>query len=279
MPVTAVNGIEIAYEFIGSGSRTVVLLPGAAIQMLEWLDPFCEMIAAQDCTVFRVDNRDVGLSTHFDNVCPNPSELIATAHAGEAYVPPYTLEDMATDTAKLIKVVSPNAPAHVVGRSMDGMIGQRVAINHTETIASLCSIASSAGNPDLRIRNEEAMKYFQLPTPTTYEEQIQRSVDGDRLFTGARFEFDEVACYNKRAAMRARSDDTNGAFRHSLTFGTGDPVARYENYKAGLAKLDLPVTVIHGSADNVSTRLCQDRSRRQCSLMFETPFLVPRNSS
>ena len=79
MPIAAVNGIEIAYETIGSGSRTVVLLPGASCQMLEWLDPFCEMITGEDCTVVRVDNRDVGLSTHFDVVCPNPAELMAKA--------------------------------------------------------------------------------------------------------------------------------------------------------------------------------------------------------
>lgn len=250
MPIAAVNGIEIAYETFGTGSRTVVLLPGASCQMLEWLDPFCEMIAKQDCTVVRVDNRDVGLSTHFDDICPNPGELMAKAHAGEPYEAPYTLEDMAKDTAELIGVVS-NGPAHVVGRSMGGMIGQRVAINHAETIASLCSVASSAGNPEYRVRSEEVMNFFQLPAPRTYEEQIQRNVDGDRLFSGSHFEFDEEADYKKRADMRARSDDTNGGMRHSLMFGTGDPQARFEKHKADLAKLELPVSVIHGSADNL----------------------------
>jgi pimeloyl-ACP methyl ester carboxylesterase len=250
VPIAAVNGIEIAYETIGNGSRTVILLPGAGCQMLEWLDPFCEMLAKQDCTVVRVDNRDVGLSTHFDDICPNPGELLARAHAGEPYDAPYTIEDMAKDTAELIKVVS-NGPAHVVGRSMGGMIGQRVAIHYPEQIASLCSVASSAGNPDFRIRDEQVMKFFQLPPATTYEEQIQRNVDGDRLFSGTHFEFDEEVDYKKRAEMRARSDDSNGGMRHSLMFGAGDPVARYEQHKAHLEKLGLPVGVIHGSADNL----------------------------
>ncbi len=250
MPLAAANGIEIAYETIGNGSRTVVLLPGAGCQMLEWLDPFCEMIAEQDCTVVRVDNRDVGLSTHFEGACPNPGELMAKARAGEPYDAPYTIEDMAKDTAELIKIVS-NGPAHIVGRSMGGMIGQRVAIHYPEVIASLCSVASSAGNPNFRIRSEEVMKFFALPPETTYEEQIQRNVDGDRLFSGTHFEFDEEADYKKRAEMRARSDDSKGGMRHSLMFGSEDPVARYEQHKANLAKLDLPVSVIHGSADNL----------------------------
>ena len=218
--------------------------------MLEWLDPFCEMISGQDCTVVRVDNRDVGLSTHFDDSCPDPGELMARAQAGEPYDSPYTLEDMAKDTSELIKIVS-DGPAHVVGRSMGGMIGQRVAINYPEVIASLCSVASSAGNPVFRLRSEEVMNFFQLPPATTYEEQIQRNVDGDRLFSGTHFEFDEESDYEKRADMRARSDDSKGSIRHFLMFNSGDPVARYELHKVNLAKLDLPVTVIHGSADNL----------------------------
>ena len=51
--------------------------------------------------------------------------------------------------------------------------------------------------------------------------------------------------------MRARSDDTNGGMRHSLMFGAGDPQVRFDEHKANLAKLELPVTVIHGSADNL----------------------------
>ena len=111
MPVAAVNGIEIGYESFGTGSRTLILLPGASCQMLEWLEPFCEMLVKQDCTVIRVDNRDVGLSTHFDDLCPNPEELIEKARSGNIYESPYSIKDMAKDTAELIKVVS-NGPAH-----------------------------------------------------------------------------------------------------------------------------------------------------------------------
>jgi len=250
MSIAAVNGIEIAYETIGSGSRTVVLLPGAGCQMLEWLDPFCEQIAERDCTVVRVDNRDIGLSTKFDDVCPNPGELVEKAFKGEQVEAPYNIYDMARDTAELIKVVS-NGPAHIVGRSMGGMIGQRVAIRYPEVIASLCSVASSAGNPAQRARGEEVMNFFTLPPATTYEEQIQRAVDGDRLFSGTFFEFDEETDYKKRADMRARSDDTTGGQRHMLSFSAEDPEERYQQHRTDLMKLDLPVTVIHGSDDNL----------------------------
>jgi pimeloyl-ACP methyl ester carboxylesterase len=251
VPIAAVNGIEIAYETFGNGSRTVILLPGAGCQMLEWLDPFCEMIAEQDCTVHRVDTRDVGLSTHFDDICPNPGEEIQKLHNGEKITPPYTYSDMVDDVVALIAEIA-DGPVHVVGRSMGGMIGQRVATLHPDIIASLSSVASTSGNPELEVGDsKEVQEFFTLPAPVGREEQIKRAVDGDRLFSGTHFEFDEAADLKKRTDMRDRSDDSNGGMRHSLMFMTTDQVGEYAIHSANLRKLNLPVAVIHGSNDNL----------------------------
>jgi len=249
--IAPVNGIEIAYESFGNGSRTVVLLPGSGCQMLEWLDPFCEMLAENDCTVVRVDTRDIGLSTHFDDVCPDPASELEKAYSGERVQAPYTLDDMADDTAALIASIS-NRPAHVVGRSMGGMVGQRVAIRHPESIASLCSIAAPTGNPEHPGPSPEALKFFNLPEPITLEEKIQRAVDGDRLFTGTYFEFDEEVGYEKRAKMAERSDDALSGMRHSLAFvADNDREASYQRHRENLMNLDIAATVIHGRQDNL----------------------------
>lgn len=248
MPKAAVNGIEIAYETIGEGSRTVILLPGAGCQMLEWLDPFCEMLAGHNCRVVRVDNRDIGLSTKFDGELPNPAAEMARGQRGEVVTPPYTLDDMADDTAALIAEIS-DGPAHVVGRSMGGMIAQRVAVRHPASIASLVSVASSTGNPDLPPPTEEAMALLMSPAPDDPEGAIAHAVAGDRFFTGDVFEFDEEAGYRKRADMRARSDDSNGSIRHMLGIFGGGRTALYQAHRAALAELELPACVIHGSAD------------------------------
>ncbi len=264
MPIAAVNGIEIAYETFGNGSRTVILLPGAGCQMLEWLDPFCEMVAEHDCRVVRVDNRDIGLSTKFDRECPNPAVELEKARNGEEVTPPYTILDMADDTAALIAEIS-DGPAHVVGRSMGGMIGQRVAIRHPESISSLCCVASSTGNPALPPPAEGVMAFLPGPTPDDAEGAVKKAVDADRFFTGTVFEFDEKAGYRKRADMRARSDDHNGTLRHFL-MGTGmDLAAQYQEHRANLANLHLPVTVVHGSRDS----LCN------VSAGIETAELIP----
>ena len=251
MPVAAVNGIEIAYETFGNGSRPVILLPGAGCQMLEWLDPFCEMLANADCTVHRVDTRDVGLSSHFDDVCPDPAAEMEKLRKGEKINPPYTYLDMVGDAVGLIEEIC-DEPAHVVGRSMGGMIGQRIATLHPNSIASLSSVASTSGNPEIgRQHDEEVQEFFGLPQPVGREEQIKRAVDGDRLFSGTHFEFDEAADLKKRTDMRDRSDDSNGAMRHSLMFMTTDQVSEYAIHSDNLRNLDLPVAVIHGSEDNL----------------------------
>ena len=57
----------------------------------------------------------------------------------------YSLSDMAEDTAALLRELG-IAPAHVVGASMGGMIGQTLAAEHPEVVRSLTSIMSTTGN-------------------------------------------------------------------------------------------------------------------------------------
>ncbi len=72
------------------------------------------------------DNRDVGLTTKFDDA---PGD------------PPYSVDDMADDVAALLDHLGINA-AHIAGQSMGGMIAQVLAIRHPERVLSLASIMS-----------------------------------------------------------------------------------------------------------------------------------------
>jgi pimeloyl-ACP methyl ester carboxylesterase len=60
---------------------------------------------------------------------------------------PYTLFDMANDAVRLLDSLMIKR-AHVVGRSMGGMIAQLLASEHAERVLSLVSIMSSTGNRD-----------------------------------------------------------------------------------------------------------------------------------
>src|SRR5215469_5722391 len=94
----AAGDIELAYETFGDpGQPPVVLVMGLAMQMIAWPDEFCGALAERGHFVVRFDNRDVGASTHLDNVRPpHLADILMRRH------PPYTISDMAADTVGLL---------------------------------------------------------------------------------------------------------------------------------------------------------------------------------
>ena len=143
VPNLVSNGIELAYDSFGDeADEAILLIAGLGTQMIRWTGPFCGELAARGYRVIRFDNRDAGCSTHF-NQCSPPDfgVLAARLMAGQRPDVPYTLYDMAADSIGL--------RAHVVGRSMGGMIAQIMASEHPERVLSLTSIMSSTGNAGL----------------------------------------------------------------------------------------------------------------------------------
>ena len=128
MATASANGIRIAYESFGdSGAPAIVLIMGLGMQLIAWPEPFCEKLAAAGFRVIRFDNRDIGLSTHFDERgVPNMIWAFMKARIGLRVRGPYDLNDMAADTVGLLDALQIQQ-AHVVGASMGGMIAQQVA--------------------------------------------------------------------------------------------------------------------------------------------------------
>jgi len=86
--------------------------------MIRWSETFCQMLAEQGYRVIRFDNRDTGLSTHFDTApIPDFTAIAKAVSRGEMPSVPYTLFDMVSDTVGLLGKLKINR-AHVVGRSM-----------------------------------------------------------------------------------------------------------------------------------------------------------------
>ena len=131
--IAKTNGIEIAYETFGDpSSKPMLLIMGLGFQMIVWDDEFCTQLATRGYWVIRFDNRDIGLSTRFDEAhVPNISTLLKSQEQGEAVHVPYTLSDMAEDVIGLLDALGIES-AHVVGLSMGGMIGQIMAAKFPE---------------------------------------------------------------------------------------------------------------------------------------------------
>jgi len=238
------NGIELEYEVTGNpADPPILLIMGLGAQLIVWDDELVLGLARRGHFVVRYDNRDVGLSTHFDGLtAPLPAEIISRRHAGQPHGAPYTLSEMAADAAGLLDHLELQ-DAHVVGASMGGMIAQTLAIEHPRRVRSLVSIMSSTGNPSLPPAKPEAMARLSLPAPTERAAFVEQSVGSQRIMAGNGFPFDEE---------RARRTAERGFDRAFYPQGFARQIAAIMasgSRRDALESLRVPTLVVHGLED------------------------------
>jgi pimeloyl-ACP methyl ester carboxylesterase len=243
MPTTAVNGIEIYYETFGKpADPTILLINGLGGQLLEWDVDLCEMFVARGFSVVRFDNRDVGLSTHLEGDA-DVMTLLASIGGEAAASVPYLLSDMADDVAGLLDDLAVER-AHVVGASMGGMIAQQLAISHPDRVATLTSIMSTTGEPSIGLPTAEAMEALLAPPAQTRDEAADARVRHAHVW-GSPGLFDEERIRAFSNALWDRDHDAAGVARQVAAIMASGSRAE------GLAALDVPTLVIHGTADTL----------------------------
>lgn len=247
MPRVKTNAITIEYECFGSkDAQAIVLISGLGMQMIRWPVPFCEMLASHGYHVIRFDNRDVGLSSWFNDALVPDLSILATALAkGERPSVPYTLYDMAKDTVALLDALAIEK-AHIVGRSMGGMIAQLVASEHPHRALSLTSIMSSTGNPGLPPTSPEVMAILTQRAPHPLEDEkgfLAHAITLSRVIGSPGYPFDEEAQRAQILAEVHRAYNPAGFGRQIAAIAlTGDLRARLNTIIA-------PTLVIHGAQD------------------------------
>jgi pimeloyl-ACP methyl ester carboxylesterase len=235
------NGIQIEYETFGDpGDRPLLLTMGLGAQLVLWDESFCEGLAERGHYVVRYDNRDVGLSTKFEEA--GSPDLMALMSGGEPPAPAYTLEDMAADAAGLIEALGLSS-AHVCGASMGGMIVQSLALRHRDRVRSMTSIMSTTGNPNLPSPDPAVAGRLAMGPAADREDAIQRSVDTFRAIGSPGFDFDETSVRDRAARSFDRCFLPSGQARQLAA------VLGQSNRVPELQKLDLPSLVVHGAAD------------------------------
>ena len=243
MPKVKANNIEIEYDTFGDPSgEPLLLIMGLGSQMISWVPEFCELFVQKGFYVIRFDNRDVGLSTKFDDAgVPNVMQVVTKARNGEKIDPPYTLEDMADDAVGLLDALNIEK-AHVCGASMGSMIAQVVAYRHPSRVLSLVPIMGSTGNPELPEPKPEAMQVLMVPMPPKRERYIKESVKRWRVLWGSH-PYDEEL--RKKLAEQAydRSYYPDGQTRQLVAIlADGDRREKVKDIK-------VPTLVIHGKED------------------------------
>ncbi|MCP1184489.1 alpha/beta fold hydrolase [Paenibacillus sp. 1781tsa1] len=254
MNILKVNGIELAYDSYGSETdEAILLIAGLGTQMIRWTIPFCEMLAARGYRVIRFDNRDTGLSTHFSHHDTLDFETLArTLMSGQLPNIPYTLEDMSDDTIELLDALG-IAKAHIVGRSMGGMIAQLVASRYPARVLSLTSIMSTTGNPELPQTSPEVMALMTRPAPNPREDEagyIAHSVAFARRIAGTGYPFEENEYRSMIREEVQRAYDPGSIGRQIAA------IAVSGDRRPQLAKIDVPTLVIHGAEDSMFVPAC-----------------------
>lgn len=246
MPSVEVNGLKIEYESLGRpGDPAIVLIMGLGMQLVAWPDEFCAGLVARGFRVIRFDNRDCGLSgkVHLKKK-PNMMLAFASAWLGLPVRAPYTLGDMAADTAGLLDALHVER-AHIVGASMGGMIAQVFAARYPQRTLSLTSIMSSSGNKKVSRAKKEAMQaLLSRPADPKDEDSVIEHLAGVFGVIGSPGYPAEHGELRRRIGRSVRRGyDPAGTARQLLAIlDSGDR-------RRLLAKIEAPTLVIHGAAD------------------------------
>ncbi|MGP3935401.1 alpha/beta fold hydrolase [Nonomuraea sp. KM88] len=228
----AANGIDIAYESIGSpDGRPLLLIMGLGAQLTHWDDGFCELLVEQGHHVVRFDNRDAGLSTHLhDQGAP-------TTGAPSAYL----LDDLADDTAGFMDAIGWPA-AHVVGASMGGMIAQSLAIRHPARVLTLTSIMSTPG-PTVAPPTEAAFAALTARPAAERAAVMAQALETYAVIGSPGYAMDRERVVRRAGRAFDRCFDPAGTGRQlAAIMASGDRTDL-------LASLTMPALVLHGEDD------------------------------
>ncbi|MEK3904594.1 alpha/beta fold hydrolase [Paenibacillus sp. FSL R7-0179] len=254
MNIIQTNNIELAYDSFGNeNDEAIILIAGLGTQMIRWTVPFCEQLAARGFRVVRFDNRDTGCSTHYSHYpAMDFSALAAALMSGQRPDMPYTLDDMAGDVIGLLDALGIDK-AHVVGRSMGGMIAQLVASKYPERVLSLTSIMSTSGNPSLSQASPEVMGMMTTPGPNPFENEagfVAHSMAFAKRIAGTGYPFEEAA-YRALIAEEVRRAYDPGSVGRQIA-----AIAVSGDRRPLLAAIQVPALVIHGMDDPLFVPAC-----------------------
>ncbi len=242
MPFTDRSGVSICYETHGDPDDVpLMLVCGLGMQLVRWDDELLAGLTARGFYVITHDNRDIGLSESFDHVEVDVVAAVMAAMEGAAVEAPYLLSDMAADAIAVLDELGIER-VHVVGTSMGGMIGQVMAIEHEDRVASLTSIMSTTGDPDVGQPKPEVLVTLLPSGAEDREAIIEATVETFRAI-GSPEHFDEDL--TRAAATRAydRAHDPTAQSRQLVaTIASG---SRSE----ALRSITVPTLVVHGDAD------------------------------
>lgn len=228
--IIQVNGVELAVETFGDPSDAAMLLVGQS--MLSWDEELCERLARGGRFVIRYDPRDTGRSVSYPHGATG-----------------YTLRDLVADAVGVLDAYE-RPSAHVVGFSVGGWIGQLMALDHPERVASLTLIATRPTAPgpsdvDLPEHAAEFMAYITSVAEPDWSDRaavVDYLVGHERALAGSR-PFDEAAARVRAGRILDRTTDVATSLTSLAYVDSGD------RWRERLPQLRATTLVVHGTED------------------------------
>lgn len=209
------------------GNVPALLLSEAEAPSTRWPDELISALIAITGAVIRFDTRDAGRNG------PETS--------------PYALADLAADAIRVLDDCRVDH-AHLVGRSMGGMVAQIVALDHPDRVRSL-TLLSTTGGPAAELQGPEPWLIDKMADrlfgdrPESIPERADWIVDQLEWFAGRRYPFDRSRAV--AAAMVEAEHMWHEDFAH------GDAVVDADSRYERLAGVGIPTLIVHGTADPV----------------------------
>ncbi len=235
------SGIDLCYETFGNpDDPPVLLIMGLGGPMNWWSTEFCERLAARNFFVIRYDNRDTGRSTKLRQHRVTKRDIVVTAlRPGRA---PYTIGDLAVDAIGLLDHLGLDR-VHVVGVSMGGMIGQTLAIDHSDRVLSLTSIMSTTGRRSVGRIHPKLIPQLLGSTGSTRDSYAERAIRSAEAIGSPAYPPAREASLARAYETYDRGWSASGTARHMLA------VLTQPDRTKRLSAVNVPVTVIHGAND------------------------------
>jgi pimeloyl-ACP methyl ester carboxylesterase len=217
MPTVKLGSQAVFYEEHGKG-HPLLLIPGLGSTRSAWWKQFKPL--SQKLHVIALDNRDAGESS-----------------PGLA---PYSIADMAQDAAGLLRELD-LGPAHVMGWSMGGFIAQELAHGNPGLVEKLILVATSSGG-EAHVRPAPEIGALLLRSESegigARVRRIYPSLAGPGYMAANPGDLDQIVSHAEAKPMALES------YQRQL-----GAVMKWKGIGHELARLAMPVLVMHGDAD------------------------------
>ena len=234
------DSTKIWYETlipVDSIKGDIILIMGIANDALAWPEFFTQSLVDKGYRVIRYDHRGTGMSDWIDDWTKKNA---------------YSLDDMVEDVIAILDTLNIEQ-AHIVGASLGGMIGQQIAINHSERVITLTSMMSTGDIMDKELPpiNPETVSKLVMAqlwygTWESEENTIKQYLTMKMILCGDTCTKEDIEGVANSVAYNLRfrkGYNKKASQQHTMAVVLSG--SRYDE----LSKLETPVLVIHGKND------------------------------